>query len=176
MKPLRLTVQGFMPFRQHADVDFTNMELYAIQGQTGSGKSALLDAMTFALYGSTPRLGARGLDALISQGERGLAVSFEFESGGETYRVARTHGRKQAEREVRFERLVDGRFVSLAENKKAQIQEHITRAVGLDYDAFTRAILLPQGQFDRFLRGSGRERQELLGALLNMEHVRRMAE
>lgn len=176
MRPLRLTVQGFTCFREHTEVDFTDMELYAIQGQTGSGKSSLLDAMTFALYGRTPRLGGRGMDALISQGERGLAVSLEFEAGGERYRVARTWGRRSGENDLRFEQHLDGRPVNLAENRKAQIQDLVTKAVGLDFEAFTRAVLLPQGQFDTFLKGTDRERQKLLGDLMNMAQVRRMAE
>ncbi len=176
MKPIKLTIQGFTCFREHTEVDFTDMQLYAIQGQTGSGKSSLLDAMTFALYGRTPRLGGRGMDALISQGERGLAVALEFEAGGERYRVARTWGRRTAENDLRFEQYKEGRAINLAENKKAQIQDLVTKAVGLDFEAFTRAVLLPQGQFDTFLKGSDKDRQKLLGDLMNMAHVRRMFE
>lgn len=101
MRPLSLELQGFTAFRQHTTLDFSDLELFALVGPTGSGKSSLLDAMTFALYGTTPRLGSTGLDALISQGERGLSVSLTFEVGGETYRVARSKGRRQAENEVR---------------------------------------------------------------------------
>ena len=71
MRPLHLEVQGFTAFRQHTALDFSDLELFALVGPTGSGKSSLLDAITFALYGHTARLGATGLDALISQGERG---------------------------------------------------------------------------------------------------------
>jgi len=176
VRPLKLAVQGFTCFRQHTEVDFDQMELYAIQGPTGSGKSSLLDAIMYALYGQTPRLGKVGHDALISQGERALQISFEFECGDQRYRVARSRGRKQADNEVRFETWNGERYVALTETKKAETQAAIERAVGLTFDSFTRAVVLPQGQFDRFLRGSGRERQELLGALLNLEHYRRMAE
>lgn len=176
MRPLKLSVQGFTCFREHTELDFADMELYAIQGATGSGKSSLLDAMCFALYGSTPRLGSKGMDALISQGERGLTVSLEFEVGGERYRVARARGRRQSENELRLEQFSDGRYLSLTDTKVVLTQAAIERVLGLDFDAFTRAVLLPQGEFGRFLRGSGKERQELLGALLNMAHVKRMAE
>ncbi|WP_045234233.1 AAA family ATPase, partial [Deinococcus pimensis] len=176
MRPLKLAVQGFTCFRQHTEIDFEDMELYAIQGPTGSGKSSLLDAMMYALYGQTPRLGRTGHDALIAQGERALQVSLEFEAGGQRYRVARTKGRRQADNEVRFEVHQEGRFVGLTETKRAETQASIEKAVGLGFDSFTRAVVLPQGQFDRFLRGTGRERQELLGALLDLDHYRRMAE
>lgn len=176
MRPLKLAVQGFTCFRQFTEIDFQAMELYAIQGPTGSGKSSILDAMMYALYGQTPRLGKVGHDALISQGERALSISLEFESGGARYRVGRTKGRRQADNEVRFESWNGERFVGLTETKKAGTQQAIEKAVGLNFDSFTRAVVLPQGQFDRFLRGSGKERQELLGALLDLEHYKRMAE
>ncbi|MFD1730936.1 AAA family ATPase [Deinococcus malanensis] len=116
MRPVKLDLQGFTAFRQYTTLDFTDLELFALVGPTGSGKSSLLDAMTFALYGHTERLGGSGLDALISQGERGLNVSLTFEAGGCTYRASRTKGRKQAENEVRFERLDDdGRWTNLSE-------------------------------------------------------------
>ncbi|AFZ68921.1 AAA family ATPase [Deinococcus peraridilitoris] len=176
MKPLKLAVQGFTCFRQHVEIDFEHLELYAIQGPTGSGKSSLLDAVMYALYGQTPRLGKIGHDALISQGERGLSISLEFESAGARYRVARARGRRQADNEVRFETWNGERFVTLTETKKAETQLAIEKVVGLNFDSFTRAVVLPQGQFDRFLRGTGKERQELLGALLDLDHYRRMAE
>ncbi len=176
MRPLKLAVQGFTCFRQHTELDFGALELYAIQGPTGSGKSSLLDAVMYALYGQTPRLGKVGHEALISQGERALSVSLEFESGGERYRVARAKGRKQSDNEVRFEKWQGERFVGLTETKKAHTQGAIEAAVGLSFESFTRAVVLPQGQFDRFLRGTGKERQELLGALLELDHYKRMFE
>lgn len=115
-------------------------------GPTGSGKSSLLDAMTFALYGQTARLGASGLDALISQGERGLSAALTFEVGGVTYRASRTKGRRQAENEVRFERLDDdGRWTNLSDGGMKVINERIRRVLGLDFRNFARSVMLPQG-------------------------------
>ncbi|MEF2279110.1 SMC family ATPase [Deinococcus sp. YIM 134068] len=175
MRPLKLELQSFMSYPQHTEVDFSDLELFAIVGPTGSGKSALLDAMTFALYGSTPRLGERGMDALISkQGERGLSVSLTFEAGGETYRVARSKGRRQAENEVRLERRDEGRWVGLNDGGAKGVNDRIRRVVGLDFHTFARSVLLPQGKFDGFLRGTGKERQALLGELMGLDHVRAM--
>nr|WP_221269571.1 SMC family ATPase [Deinococcus budaensis] len=169
-----MEVQGFTAFRQHTTLDFSDLELFALVGPTGSGKSSLLDAMTFALYGHTPRLGATGLDALISQGERGLAVSLTFEVGAETYRVARSKGRRQAENEVRLERREEGRWVGLSDGGTKAVNDRIRRAVGLDFKTFARSVLLPQGEFARLLHGTGKERQALLGELMGLEHVRAM--
>ncbi|WP_414656599.1 AAA family ATPase [Deinococcus sp. VB343] len=175
MKPLHLTLSGFTAFRQHTDLDFGDLDLFALVGPTGSGKSSLLDAMTFALYGETARLGATGLDALISQGERGLSVSLTFEAGGQTYRASRTRGRKQAENEVRFERLdPDGEWTGLNTGSQKEIGKRIEDAVGLDFDTFTRCVMLPQGQFAALLHGKAKQRQELLGELMGLGHVQNM--
>ncbi|TDE87614.1 AAA family ATPase [Deinococcus sp. S9] len=174
MRPLSLELQGFTAFRQHTTLDFSDLELFALVGPTGSGKSSLLDAMTFALYGTTPRLGSTGLDALISQGERGLSVSLTFEVGGETYRVARSKGRRQAENEVRLERREEGRWVNLSDGGTKAVNDRIRRVVGLDFRTFARSVLLPQGEFSRLLHGTGKERQALLGELMGLDHVKAM--
>ena len=175
MRPLKLDLQGFTAFRQFTELDFNDLELFALVGPTGSGKSSLLDAMTFALYGQTARLGASGLDALISQGERGLSVSLTFEVGGQTFRASRTKGRKQAENEVRFERLDDdGRWTNLSDGGAKGISERIRRTVGLDFNTFRRSVMLPQGEFSKLLHGSGKDRQQLLGELTGLDHVANM--
>lgn len=175
MRPLRLDLQGFTAFRQFTELDFNDLELFALVGPTGSGKSSLLDAMTFALYGQTARLGASGLDALISQGERGLSVSLTFEVGGQTFRASRTKGRKQAENEVRFERLdEDGRWTNLSDGGAKGIAERIRKSVGLDFNTFRRSVMLPQGEFSKLLHGSGKDRQQLLGELTGLDHVANM--
>ncbi|GEM48983.1 AAA family ATPase [Deinococcus cellulosilyticus] len=175
MKPLKLTLQNFTCFREATEVDFTELSLYAIQGPTGSGKSSLLDAICFALYGETPRLGAKGLDALISQGAQSMAVRFEFEVGDERFEVVRSKGRKASESETRLAKYQNGKPITAVEgNKKKDIQSEIEKVVGLSFDSFTRAILLPQGQFDRFLKGNSREKQELLGRLIGLDRFTRM--
>ncbi|WP_288480980.1 SMC family ATPase [uncultured Deinococcus sp.] len=175
MRPLHLELQGFTAFRQPTTLDFGDLDLFALVGPTGSGKSSLLDAMTFALYGQTARLGASGLDALISQGERGLSVSLTFEVSGVTYRATRTKGRKAAENDVRFERRdEDGRWTGLNDGGVKGIGERIRRAVGLDFKTFARSVMLPQGQFAALLHGSGKDRQALLGELTGLDHVQTM--
>jgi len=135
MKPVRLQVQGFMPFRLHQEVEFTGLDLFAIVGPTGSGKSALLDAMTFALYGQTPRLGASGMEALISQNEQGASVNLEFEVRGQRHRVARTRGRKASQNALTFESWhpddspAAGRWVSRASGKVTETNQLIVDTV-----------------------------------------------
>ncbi|WP_407539068.1 SMC family ATPase [Deinococcus radiomollis] len=177
MKPVRLTVQGFMAFRLHQQVDFTGLDLFAIVGPTGSGKSALLDAMTFALFGATPRLGLSGMEALISQNEQGASVSLEFEVRGQLHKVARTRGRKASQNQVVLETwdAASERWSTQAKGKVAETNERIVEVLGLDFAAFTRAVLLPQGEFSAFLKGKSSDRQKLLGDLLNLGEVAQMA-
>ena len=88
MRPLRLELKGFTAFREPAEIDFTDLDVFAISGPTGSGKSSLLDAMTYALYGRVERVGDR-VGQLISQGLPWMSVILEFEVGRDRYRVAR---------------------------------------------------------------------------------------
>src|SRR5438128_4023226 len=89
MRPLRLELKGFTAFREPAEIDFEALDVFAISGPTGSGKSSLLDAMTYALYGRVERVGDR-VGQLISQGQPRMAVTLEFEVGPDHYRVTRS--------------------------------------------------------------------------------------
>ncbi len=171
MRPLRLELQGFTCFRDLTVIDFSNLELFAIVGQTGAGKSSILDALTFALFEQTPRLGSKPAKELIAQGSSGMSLSLEFEaSDGRKYRVARTYSSKSSE--VRFERLENDKWVTAVEQiKKKEVAEAIERTVGLDFEGFTRAVLLPQGEFDRFLRGEPKQRRDLLKNLIGLERI-----
>lgn len=179
MRPLHLSLSGFTAFRQQTELDFTGLDLFAIVGPTGSGKSSLLDAMTFALYGQTARLGATGLDALISQTEKELRVSFTFEvdteAGPQTYRVTRQRGRRAASANASLERQ-DGEHWKLhgTEQSLRAVSAQVKELLGLDFRTFTRAVMLPQGEFARVLHGTGKERQELLGELMGLDQVRAM--
>src|SRR5918996_4768542 len=89
MRPLRLELKGFTAFRDPVEIDFTALDVFAISGPTGSGKSSLLDAMTYALYGRVERVGDR-VKQLVSQGQPRMAVTLDFEVGRDRYRVTRT--------------------------------------------------------------------------------------
>ena len=89
MRPLRLHLEGFASFRDPCDIDFSDAELFVITGPTGAGKSSLIDAMTFALYGSVPRLDARTVFPVITTGKSEARVAFEFAVGDEEYTAAR---------------------------------------------------------------------------------------
>src|SRR6266498_3684599 len=108
MRPLKLELRGFTAFREPAVIDFTELDVFAISGPTGSGKSSLLDAMTYALYGRVERVGDR-VSQLISQGQPRMAVTLEFEVGRDRYRVTRSTPVKGATK-ILLERLVQGQW------------------------------------------------------------------
>ena len=94
MRPIRLQVQGYTCFKDEVVVDFDGLDLFVISGATGSGKSSLLDAMTFALFGEVPRTGKQEVTDLISLGRDRVAVLFDFRVGEQSYRISRTRRKK----------------------------------------------------------------------------------
>ncbi|MDE0529063.1 MAG: SMC family ATPase [Truepera sp.] len=180
MIPLRLELRGFTCFRETAVVDLEGLEveLFAISGPTGAGKSTLLDGLTYALYGETVRLGSRSLEALLSPGVDEMMAQISFRSGAEIYRVTRYAERKRSGvvSQVRLERLsLDATWSQLPESEKVrEANLKIEALVGLDFDGFTRAVLLPQGEFHEFLRGDATKRRRVLSSLMGLDTVERM--
>jgi exonuclease SbcC len=163
---VRLEIEGLTSFRERVVLDFDGLDLFAITGPTGAGKSSLIDAMTLALYGQVPRVSDR-YKQLISHGAERMSVRFDFRVGAETYRVARTI-RATGSPAFRLERVVADGTEPLADRDK-EVGAEIERILGLDYDAFVRSVVLPQGQFDSFLKGKPEERRKILVALLNLK-------
>jgi len=176
MRPVRLEVKGFTAYREAQVLDFEDLDLFAITGPTGSGKSSLLDAVTYALYGKAPRVGNRA-SLLIAQGQPRLAVMLDFAVDGERYRVTRSTGQKTGSATVRLERNVRGEWRSFGDgaDRVRDATGLIEDLIGLDYPAFTRSVLLPQGEFQEFLVGDPAERRRILTELLGLELFVRMA-
>jgi exonuclease SbcC len=171
VRPLKLSLEGFTSFRDRLDVDFAGLDLFAITGPTGVGKSSLIDAIVFALYGQVPRVGD-DYKQLISHGSERLSVMLEFAVGGERYRVVRT-ARPDRPSQQRLERITAEAALPLADRVR-EIRAEVDRILGLDYDGFTRSVVLPQGQFDAFLKGEPKERRKILVALLDLGVYERM--
>src|SRR5437763_15126392 len=177
MRPLRLELKGFTAFRDPVELDFAPLDVFAIAGPTGSGKSSLLDAMTYALYGRVERVGDR-VSQLITQGQPRMSVTLEFGVGADRYRVTRTTPAGRRATKILVERQDGGDWKQAGEgaDRVREAEPMLARAIGLDYDAFTRSVLLPQGRFSEFLTGDPRKRREILTELLGLGLFRRMAE
>ncbi|MBL8787677.1 MAG: SMC family ATPase [Deltaproteobacteria bacterium] len=182
MRPLRLEVSGLTCFRERTVVDFSDMSVLAIEGPTGAGKSSLLDAMMLALYGNVPRIGKQGLSELVSHGRSGLSVVFDFQIGSATgpvrWRVSRTVHRSGKAAQAILAQLIAGEDGQVVEKRLfdgvQKVQEEVKRLLGIDVDAFQQAVILPQGEFQKFLKATPRERREVLSALLGLSFYEAM--
>jgi exonuclease SbcC len=174
MRPLEIEVQGFTAFRDHQEVDLSELGLFVITGPTGSGKTSLLDAMIFALYGRVPRAGRHGMKDLISHGIAEARVKLEFSVDDQRYRVSRRLSRTQSQ-SATLERFEGGEWRSAVNGSGVTVVDNrIAEVLRLPYDAFTRAVVLPQGEFHEFLRGDRDERRKILTRLLGLDHYLEM--
>lgn len=179
MRPLELTIEGFTSFRNKQYIDFSGLELFAITGKTGAGKSSLLDAMTLALYGKVARFdGKTSAKDLLSQGSPKLQVTLRFLVDKTEYQVSRSwlYRTKTAQTTFKLDKRVDGVWEAEGEQKEADITASIEQILGMNYETFTKVILLPQGKFDEFLKGKGAERRKILRELAGYTIFERMRE
>ncbi len=177
MRPNRLELEGFTAYRELTLCDFEGVDLFVLTGPTGSGKSSLIDALTFALYGSVSRYGNPNLvHPVISQGKLEARVRFDFSVEGQRYtavRIVRRTKNGATTREARLES--DGR--TLAGNAD-EVTARVREILGLDFTQFTTCVVLPQGEFARFLHDKPADRQDLLTKLLGVgvyEHMGNLA-
>ena len=173
MRLLALELQGFGAFRTPAKLTFDDADFFALVGPTGSGKSTILDAVCFALYGSVPRYESENLIRyVVTLGALEARVRLDFELDGDHYiatRVARRNPKGiVATKEARLERVTGGDATEVVAGFEREMSAAVVRLLGLRFDDFTRCVALPQGDFARFLRAKGDERRDLLLRLLNL--------
>ena len=176
MRPLHLTIEGLRSFRtppgqdggavRKPTIDFTGRDHVAIIGDTGAGKSSILEAITYALYGQTT-FTARANQELMNDTSMHLRVVLRFRVSGETWEVTRTL-RRSGQRDVGQVRALlrrvdyDGATVEQVEQAR-RVNERIVELLGLDSDAFLRTVVLPQGRFARLLvEDEPRDRSRIL--------------
>ncbi|MEI8002490.1 MAG: SMC family ATPase, partial [Actinomycetes bacterium] len=180
MKPHHLTITAFGPYADTVTIDFDDLTaegLFLIHGDTGAGKTFLLDAMTYALYGKVA--GARDVDHLKSDHAAADAtpeVRLAFSVNGERYVVTRSPAHERPKRKgtgttsqaaTASLARVDGGDQTPVSGNKAEVDTTITELVGLDAAQFTQVILLPQGNFAEVLRAKADQRESLLKTLFD---------
>ena len=167
MIPLQLRVRNFMSYREiEPPLDFDGIHLACLVGPNGHGKSALLDAMTWALWGKSR---AKRDDELIHLGESEMEVEFAFDLDGTVYRVLRKRdstkrGRTLLDLQVGH----DGAYRSIAEPGVRTTQEAIIRLLRMDYETFTNSAFLLQGKADAFTTRTPAGRKRVLGEILGL--------
>ena len=165
MIPLKLRIAGFLSYREPVELDFTGFDLACISGQNGAGKSSLLDALTWALFGE-----ARGKDkdALINLGSKAAEVALTFKYEENIYRVQRTTPRGKST--VLEFQIRDGEdWRPLTEKSARETQARIEQTLRLDYDTFVNASFFLQGKADEFTQKKAGERKSVLGNILGLE-------
>ena len=179
MRPVRLDMDGFASFRDKTVLDFTDADFFVLVGATGAGKSTVIDAITFALYGTVPRWNDQRMitPALAPTATRGV-VRLVFDADGQRYGVAREARRSGGKTSrvtmhaARLERLhdpddVDGDGEVLAAD--SEVTKAVENLLGLSYDHFTKCVALPQGEFAEFLHAKASDRQDILSSLLGYQ-------
>jgi exonuclease SbcC len=169
VRPTHLSIEGLTAFRTLQEVEFSELDLFVITGPTGSGKTSILDAMTFALYGDVCRVKSGELRDLISHGATHVKVSLDFLIDGDSFRVARRMKKVGQGHDVHFVRVEGGEEIPVCDRSGVTaVNRSIEETLGLDFSAFTKAVLLPQGQFQEFLKGDASARRKILIDLLDL--------
>lgn len=176
MVPLKLQIKNFLSYgNQLQTIDFEPYHLIALTGKNGHGKSALLDAMTWALWGQARKItGAAKADShLLRLGQTHMMVIFDFECNKQRYRIkrefAQTYGKPHASVEVGIYNHDSDSFTALTTKTIRGTQEHIESMIGITYDSFINSAFLRQGHANEFSKKTPKERKEILASMLNLE-------
>lgn len=190
MKPISLTIEAFGPYRDSVTLDFSQLEnhsMFLISGPTGAGKTSILDAMVYALYGE-PSGEVRKTDDIRSdfaEPKRMTRVDFSFAIGDAQYRVERLPkqmvakkrgtGMREQNASATVYEMKAGEWKIIA-TSAADIRDTIQRIIGFRKDQFLQVVLLPQGEFRKLLVASTNEREELLHTLFRTGLYRKLQE
>lgn len=176
MIPRRIRLAGFLSYRDEQELDFTESNLWMLSGANGSGKSAIFDAVTFALYGQH-RGGATDAVELIHKNANALAVEFEFQLEGRLYKIRRTVARRNQAKTQQVWQWNQGQWEAVPETQKGtSFNRWIVDHIGLKYDAFTSSVLLLQGRAEQLLESRAKQRAEILAQIVDLSRYQKLFE
>jgi len=181
MIPIKLSVQGLYSYQKLQEIDFRQLvgsNVFGIFGKVGSGKTSLLEAISFALYGETERLNSRDNRQynMMNLKSKHLIIDFEFQAGseGQLYRFvyeAKRNSKKHAEISSTDRRMfiwTNDTWQPIG-NDKDDVAVLSKEILGLDYDNFKRTIIIPQNQFREFLELSPTDRTKMMNQLFKLD-------
>ncbi|UFH54584.1 AAA family ATPase [Spirosoma sp. KNUC1025] len=181
MIPIKLSIQGLYSYQDIQEIDFQRLigaNVFGIFGKVGSGKTSLLEAISFALYGETERLNSRDNRQynMMNLKSKQLKIDFEFQAGSEQqiYKFvyeAKRHPKKHHEISAGERRMFvrqENEWRPIG-NEKEDISILSKQILGLDYENFKRTIIIPQNQFREFLELSPTERTRMMNQLFKLE-------
>lgn len=175
MIPVELTIQGLYSYQQKQTIDFrklTGAHLFGIFGSVGSGKSTILEAITFAIYGKTDRLNLSGDNRyynMMNLKSNELLIDFIFETGKDqtAYRAV-VKGRRSGKNFEDVKTLDRTAYIRSGGEWIPVETGTLEKVVGLSYDNFKRTIIIPQGQFQEFLQLGNKDRTQMMKELFNL--------
>ncbi len=179
MIPLKLALRNFMCYRENVPtLDLRGVHTTSICGDNGNGKSALIDAMTWALWGKTR---ARSDDDLIAANQGEMQVEFDFAVGEQLYRIIRKHARprrKSASGQSSLDLLISSGedFRVISANTIAQTQQEIIKVLHMEYATFINSALLLQGRADEFTVANPARRKQVLADILGLSYYDELEE
>lgn len=176
MIPLQLKLSNFLSYGpQTQTINFEPYHLLCLSGKNGHGKSALLDAITWVLWGQARKTGGtlKADEGLLRLGQSNMKVSLDFLCKNQRYRVTRefTKTDKKAHATLNFG-ITRGDnkndFMPLSEKTSRETQQKIIDTLGLNYNSFINSVFLRQGQSNEFSKKSAKERKEILATILGL--------
>jgi exonuclease SbcC len=177
MVPVKLSLKNFLSYAdENPPLDFTQFHVACLSGNNGHGKSALLDAITWALWGEAR---SRNED-LMRLGAQEMSVEFEFDLEGNRYRVLRRFRRtaRSGTHRLDFQVFdpVQNKYLPLTQPALTQTEEKIKQTLRMDYATFINSAFILQGRADEFTRKNARERKEILSEILGLSRYDEMAQ
>jgi DNA repair protein SbcC/Rad50 len=175
MIPLKLELKNFLSYGDTLQtIDFSNHTLICLSGKNGNGKSALLDAITWAVWGQARKIGgtSKADEGLLRLGQTRMMVVLTFMLNNKTYRVrrefAKTHGKPFAALDFEVLDEEGSFFRSLTDKTIRATQDVIERTINLDFDTFVNSAFLRQGQSNEFSKKTAKERKQILANILGL--------
>jgi exonuclease SbcC len=177
MIPVSLTLKNFMSYGDEGQtLSFEGMHVACLSGDNGNGKSALLDAMTWALWGKTRASSVLSVteDDLIRRTADEMEVHFEFELNAQKYRVVRKRRRGKTGDWQLAQALEEGQYVAIGGGGAREVGRQITQLLNMEYETFLASAYLQQGHADEFTRQKPGQRKQILSEILGLDQYDRL--
>ena len=183
MIPHILELKNFLSYGEPIQrIDFKDHTLICLSGKNGHGKTALLDALTWAVWGQARKASGttRADEGLLRLGQTRMMVCLEFSCNGLRYRVrrefAKTYGKPYHALDFETLNQTTSAFMSLTEKTVRATQARIEHIIGLDYETFINSAFLRQGQANEFSKKSAKDRKQILATILGLTHYDDLAQ
>jgi len=181
--PVKLALKNFLSYGEDVlPLDFTQFHIACLSGNNGQGKSALLDALTWAVWGEGRKASQekKADNSLLRIGQKDMQVEFVFDLEGDRYRIIRNYSLagKSSRSGLEFQvcdQKDNNKYISLTCPSIRKTQEKITKTLRIDYQTFINSAFILQGRIDEFSRKSARERKEILSEILGLSRYDELA-